>query len=330
MNTFKIRNGFTAAILSLILISCATTDYVTGQQTRNLFSLEDDISLGKDVMKDIKAEMKKEGVKTNKDPKRVAQLQRLVGELAAVSHLPDLPYEVYLFDTNIVNAMALPGGKFIVFQGLFDKKRGLVKNEAELAFVLGHEMAHVTCRHATEEMTRNLPADLILTAISIYAEVKEDEDLADIVGAAFVLYNGLWVTKYSRVDELEADRIGMMYMARAGYNPQAAIDVWKRVYEEDQDSGSVLTLLSTHPPSKVRYEELEKILPEALVCYNDARKNGLPGSESAVAATTKKPDRKMHGLPPRVKEGSEDDEDANVTGLISVIQQHEAKKQAAK
>ena len=96
-------------------------------------------------------------------------------------------FEVAYFDTDLVNAFAFPGGKIAVFEGLWDKDEGLVKDDDELAAVIAHEVAHVTCRHSTEEMTRHLPAELILTAAALYADYKEDDDWATAIEAAFVV-----------------------------------------------------------------------------------------------------------------------------------------------
>lgn len=266
-----LRGLMVLSIVTLGLVSCSTIDAVTGKKVNNLWSLDDDIELGTDFFTDIQKWAKEEEVGINRDTKRVRQIRRVTENIAAVSHLPDLPYEVILLQTNEVNAMALPGGKLIVLAGLYDSEEGLVRDEDELAAVLAHEIAHVNCRHSTEELTRNLPWELLLLGGAIYAEYKEDEDLQTIFGGAFLIYEGLIVTKYSRKDEREADRVGLMYMARAGYDPRAAVRLWERAAKQESSIDRALNMLSTHPSSKDRARDLEEHLPEALAAYEAAK-----------------------------------------------------------
>lgn len=265
----------TLALLAAVLLSsCATVDPVTGRKVNNMYLIEDDIQLGREVMQDTLKTMRESKVPINADRKRVAQLDDMVKRITAVSHLPDLPYEVYLFQTNIVNAAAAPGGQVMVFSGLYDKQKGLVADEDEMAAVIGHEIAHVTCRHTTEEMTRQLPMNIILLGAAIYAEAKGKEDLALALGAGFLLYEGLLLPKYSRQDEAEADAVGLMYMAKAGYDPRAAVRLWKRAYEREGDAG-LFALLSSHPSNKARFQALERMLPQAMSEYARV-KGGFP------------------------------------------------------
>lgn len=261
-------------LAALLLASCATVDPVTGKKVNNLYLIEDDIQLGREVMQDTLKAMREERVPVNADKKRSAQLTDMVKRIAAVSHLPDLPYEVYLFQTNIVNAAAAPGGQVMVFSGLYDKKVGLVADEDELAAVIGHEIAHVTCRHTTEEMTRQLPMNIILLGAAIYAEAKDKEDLALALSAGFLVYQGLLLPKYSRKDESEADAVGLMYMAKAGYDPRAAVRLWKRAHEREGDD-SLFAIFSSHPSNKARWKSLDKMLPAAMAEYAKV-KGGYP------------------------------------------------------
>lgn len=253
----------------LSLSACASVDPVTGRAVRNLYLIEDDVQLGREVMADAVKQMRESGVKLNADRKRVNQVENMVRKIAAVSHLPELPYEVVVFETNIVNAAAAPGGQIMVFAGLYDPKEGLVADEDELAAVIGHEIAHVTCRHVTEEMTRQLPMQLILLGGAIYAEAKGDDDLALALGAGFLVYQGLLLPKYSRMDEAEADAVGIMYMAKAGYDPRAAIRIWQRAAEREGDPG-LFAMFSSHPSNKARRKALEALLPEAMEEYRKA------------------------------------------------------------
>lgn len=256
-------------VLCLLTSSCATVDPVTGRKVNNMYLIEDDIQLGREVMADTVKSMREAGVPLNANRTRVRQVEDMVKRIAAVSHLPNLPYEVTVFETNIVNAAAAPGGQLMVFSGLYDPKKGLVANEDELAAVIGHEIAHVTCRHTTESMTRQLPMQLILMGGAIYAEAKGNDDLAMALGAGFLVYQGLILPRYSRTDEAEADAVGMMYMAKAGYDPRAAIRVWERAAERESDPG-LFAMFSSHPTNKSRKKALEAKLPEAMEAYRQA------------------------------------------------------------
>ena len=259
--------------LPLLLSSCASIDPVTGNTVRNLYMIEDDIQMGRQVMADTVRTFSKQGVPMNADRKRVQQVEHMMKRIAAVSHLPDLPYEVVVFQTNIVNAAAAPGGQLMVFSGLYDSEHRLVADEDELAAVIGHEIAHVTCRHTTENLTRQLPVQLLLIGGTIYAEAKGNDDLALALGIGFIAYQGLLLPRYSQADEFEADAVGLLYMAKAGYDPRAAVRVWKRADEIQGEPGmfaGFLSVFSSHPTNRKRREALEALLPQAMEEYRRA------------------------------------------------------------
>lgn len=251
----------------LLLAGCSTMDAVTGRQTRNFYSLQQDVDIGSEVQSETVAALREQGVPINADPARVAQLQEMVDRIRAVSDLPNLPYEVTLIHTNIVNAMAAPGGKVMVYEGLWDPTEGLAHDEDEIAAVLAHEIAHVNARHSTESMTRQMVPNALFLGASAIAQARERNDIAAALGGAFTLYNGVWVTRYSRKDELEADAIGMMYMAKAGYDPRAAVRIWERVALHQNGGDPAASIFSTHPPSLERVENLRNRLPAALAEY---------------------------------------------------------------
>lgn len=256
----------TAVTASLLLISCAAPDPVTGRRPFNLYSMQDDIALGRQVKQANVEEMQKAGVRINADARRVAQLQAMMERIAAVSDLPNLPYEVTLFHTNIVNAAAAPGGAMMVFEGLYDPKIGLVEDEQELAAVIAHEIAHINCRHVTERLSVIMPAALGIEVIAGRAERKDREQTAQILRGVFVVGAAVWIPYYSRRDEEEADRVGLFYMARAGYDPRAAVRIWQRAYEQ-QDGKDKTSIFATHPSSRDRYKKLERMLPYAMEKY---------------------------------------------------------------
>ena len=286
------RLGFPGLLLALAS-GCATTDFVTGQQTQNIYSLQEDVQLGQDFYKETIAELKKENSPIDQDPVRVALVKEVTAHIAAVANITNLPYEItYVGDPEIVNAYAFPGGHVMVFEGLWDEKEGLVQTVDELAAVIGHEIAHVNCRHSTEAMTREMLPNLILAGGMIYASIEDDDDLQLLFGGLMLVHDGLIVTKYSRVDELEADRVGMAYMAKAGYDPAAAPRVWERLAgASDNQVEKVLSIFSTHPRDYKRVQELRKHLPEAEALYAAApvKRDGSKKLADLPPPKTKKP-----------------------------------------
>lgn len=276
------------AAAGLALVSgCATTDFVTGKEVQNMYSIDEEIELGQKFYAETVGELKKEHAPIDQDPVRVALVREVAGQIAAVADAANLPYHAtFVGDPDFVNAYALPGGNILIFEGLWNPKEGLVRTVDELAAVVAHEIAHVNCRHSTEAMTREMLPNLVLAGGAIWAEIEDNEDAELILGGIMVAYEGLFVTKYSRVDELEADRVGMMYMAKAGYDPAAAPRVWERLAgATDSQLEKTLSIFSTHPRDFKRAKELRQHLPEAQALYE-------------AAPVKRDGDRKLSDLPP--------------------------------
>ena len=284
---------FLAAGLLAIASGCATTDFVTGKSVQNMYSLDEEVQLGKEFYAQTVGELKKENAPIDQDPARVALVREVTGQIAAVAHLTNLPYRAtFVGDPDFANAYALPGGNIVVFDGLWNPKDGLVRTVDELAAVVAHEIAHVNCRHSTEAMTREMLPNLLLAGGMIYAAVEEKEDAQLVLGGVMLAYNGLVVTKYSRVDELEADRVGMTYMAKAGYDPAAAPRVWERLAgASDSQVNKALSIFSTHPRDYLRAQELRKHLPAARALYEAApvRRDGSKKLADLPPLQNKKP-----------------------------------------
>jgi len=256
------------AALALSTVACSTIDPVSGKKVMNMYSIDEDIQLGQQTLRANTEEMQKSNVPIDQDPKRVAQLQEMVNRLAAVSDLPQLPYSVTLYHTNIVNAAAAPGGSMMVFEGLWDKKEGLVdpNDESELAAVMAHEIAHVNCRHTTEKITKVTIGATAAEIGAVIASANDQDGLAWGIRGAFAAGTALWIPSYSRKDEAEADRVGIFYMAKAGYDPRGAVRIWKKASEQE-GSKDKASIFATHPADKQRYEALVKMLPYAMDEY---------------------------------------------------------------
>jgi predicted Zn-dependent protease len=212
--------------------------------------------------------MRKQGVPINADAARVAQLKEMVRRISSVSDLPNLPYDVTLIQTNVVNAMAAPGGKIMVYEGLWDPQKGLARDDDEIAAVIAHEIAHVNCRHSTEALTKVMFANgVALVGVVATANTKYEKWGQYGAAAGLFVYNGMWMTRYSRADENEADSVGLMYMAKAGYDPRAALRIWERAAQKRAGADPASSIFSTHPPDAARLQNLRAQLPAALAAY---------------------------------------------------------------
>jgi metalloendopeptidase OMA1, mitochondrial len=262
---------FLFLIFFLFGISGCAHDYVTGKSSYNWFKLGDDIGLGKQVLGAQLQEFKgkKVPVDESADKEMLNRLQTIVNNITAVSHLPNLPYEVHLADApDIVNAWCAPGGKIMVYSGLWDPKKGLVHkdNDNEIAAVLSHEIAHATARHVTKSLSQNMTIMLAGTVVSSAIAAGGSIQGSNIFGQFFSTGFNIYAPSYSRKNEMEADRIGLFYMAKAGYDPRAAVEVWKRAA---QKRGDAYSIYASHPPDGQRAKQLEAFLPQAIAIYDN-------------------------------------------------------------
>src|ERR1700730_5145037 len=196
-------------------------------------------------------------------------VQRVVKRLASATGTAgkDFDWRVSLVRSSQVNAFCLPGGKIVVYTGILP----VANNEAALATVLGHEMAHATSRHGAQ---RVFEQNLTQTAMAGVAGSLSDMDYEKqraVMGAigAGAQYGVLM--PFSRNHESEADHLGLIYMARAGYNPQESFAFWRRM--EQANSAQPPQLLSDNPSHGTRIPQLEGWMPQALEEYNRAHPN---------------------------------------------------------
>lgn len=191
-----------------------------------------------------------------------------VGNRIAQEVFWDVPladWEFVVFDAPEVNAFAMPGGKVGIYTGLFR----IVKTEDELASVIAHEIAHVSARHTHERMSQALAAQMGGNTLGILGSVTVGSlATSGILGLYGVGATGA-VAGWDRKKESEADEIGMFYMARAGYNPEAAITVMERMVQ--LNGGSSDPWYSTHPSSNDRLDALHGVLSEAMKEYEKAK-----------------------------------------------------------
>jgi predicted Zn-dependent protease len=203
------------------------------------------------------------------DPREVEPVKRVAARIidaAKKSKYADMAnkfeWEVTVIkDDKTMNAFALPGGKIAVYTGIFP----VAKNEAGLAAILGHEVTHALARHGGERMSQGLAAQVGVAALSVGAASQGyDPQMAALAGGLLANYG--FILPYSRQHESEADHIGLLLAAQAGYDPHEAVHVWERM--EQTSKGQPPQFLSTHPGHGTRIKQLEEWMPEALSYYH--------------------------------------------------------------
>ena len=240
------RLPLVSILLSLALITGCVANPVTGEKELSFISHEQEIAIGE---QQYLPSQQSQGGQYYLDPRLQDYVASVGNKLASVSHRPDLPYEFVVLNNGVPNAWALPGGKIAVNRGLLTE----LEDEAELAAVLGHEVVHAAARHSAAQMTRGtlvgLSAQLATIAAATYG-YGELGNMASQVGGAAMM------AKYGRDDELESDKYGMQYMAEAGYDPVAAVDLQKTFVRlsKDRRQDFISGLFASHPPSNARVE----------------------------------------------------------------------------
>jgi len=175
-------------------------------------------------------------------------------------------WQYELINDKTVNAWCMPGARIAFYEGIMP----LCKNEAGVAAVMGHEVAHAIQNHAGRRMAWQLTLQLGITSLSALMSKIDVADPAvmNIALQVFGLGGQLGLLAYSRSNEYEADKMGLMYMAKAGYDPREAPDFWRRMQAQFGKGGS--DFLSTHPSNENRIKELERALPEAVSLYESS------------------------------------------------------------
>ena len=241
----------------LLLIACQTVPF-TQRKRLILVPESTERELGATTYQDILTNSK-----LSEDLEEVRRVKEIGMRIANVTDRPDYSWEFNVIDDNeVVNAFCLPGGKVAVYTGIMK----VSSTDTELAVIIGHEIAHAIARHGAERMTQLLVVELGGMALeeALKKQTKKTIELGKVAyGAGTQL---LFVLPYSRTHENEADRIGLIFMAKAGYDPHAAIDFWEKM-EKEFGGQEPPEFLSTHPSSQRRIENLKKWLPEALKYY---------------------------------------------------------------
>lgn len=253
-------------LFTLALVSCSTV-LLTGRKQLNLVSDSEVLSSSFQSYKQFI-----DSVPASKDKVSTALVKSVGQKMATVvdKYLKDngmsadaatYAWEFNLVKDTAVNAFCMPGGKVVVFDGILP----ITKNEIGLAVVLGHEIAHAVAKHSNERMSQQMVVQYgsALTNMLISNKPAATQSTINLIYGLGAQYG--YMLPYSRKHELEADRLGLIFLAMAGYDPNEAITFWERMAANSQ--GAPLEFMSTHPSDATRIAQIKQYLPEALTYY---------------------------------------------------------------
>lgn len=259
------------ALVAAIVMSCGTTRTVpiTGRKQNILVSDEQVLSLSNKEYSDY---MKSARLSTNSANtamvKRVGQrlataVEKYLNEHGLQAETKEYSWEFNLVQDQSVNAFCMPGGKIVVYEGLLP----VTKDEASLAIVLGHEIAHAVAKHSAEQMSKQIKnqygTEILGQVLNAAGVSSGTTQLAQIIAQKGLQFRSL---KYSRDNESEADRMGLIFAAMAGYDPNVAVSFWQRMAQMTGNSNQS-DVFSDHPSDAKRIAAIKQELPEALTYY---------------------------------------------------------------
>lgn len=269
-------------VMSLVLAFLLPVSYgctrvaETGRLQINFLSQGQETALGAQGWQQIKSQFRES------DNLSAAELIKTVGMRIAGVSGQNYQWEFCLFDSDQVNAFCLPGGKVAVHEGILP----VMENEAALAAVMGHEVAHATCRHGAERVSQrvaiNVAGRIVSSAAGQYLP-----DFQGVINSSYNVGTTLGVAlPFSRQHETEADLVGLKYMARAGYDPAEALSFWQRMAElkERNGQGNIPAFLSTHPSDDQRIAKLREMLPQALAIYESSQNKFGRGAQIPLSS----------------------------------------------
>ena len=243
-------------IITLLVTACAKAPY-TGRSQLILLSTQQELALGNQAAEEI---LQKEPESRN--PKYTKPTLRVGWRIAEAAAQPGYKWEFHVIDKDVPNAFCLPGGKVFVYTGLFE----FAENDAQLAAVIGHEAAHAIVRHGAERVSAGLLAQFTQAAaqVAVSNQSSEVRQLFN-VGFGVAATYGV-ILPFSRNQEYEADRVGLILMAKAGYHPDAAVEFWRNM-ASNKDKPNPPEYLSTHPSDQNSIQAIQSLIPEAMQYY---------------------------------------------------------------
>lgn len=256
---WSIRTILCLTTLALCVAGCTTVPE-TGRKQFNLLTPDQEMQMGLASFTEMK-----QGLPISTDTANAAMVERVGKRIAAVVPLEGAQWEFVLFESKDANAFCLPGGKVGVYTGILP----YTKDEAGLATVIGHEVAHAIARHGGERVSQQMGIEVVGAVIGTS---MQDSKWREAIVTGYGLGSQVgYALPHSRMQESEADELGLLYMARAGYNPEAAVAFWQRFAELDAQGGSTPWFLRTHPVSADRAQKLKEIMPRAKLEYEEAQ-----------------------------------------------------------
>jgi len=250
-----------------LLVSCSSV-LITGRKQLNFVPEREILSMSSQSYKEFIASAPLSTDKTN-----TALVKKIGSNIASAveiylrnnglaSEIANLSWEFNLVKDTSKNAFCMPGGKVVVFEGILP----IAKNEDGLAVVMGHEIAHAIAKHSNERLSQQMLAQFGAELTNILLSNKSEATRIGINTLYGIGVEMGVMLPYSRKQEYEADRLGLIFLAMAGYNPQESVAFWQRMAAAS--SGSNIEFLSTHPSDQNRIKKLQEFIPEAMKYYN--------------------------------------------------------------
>lgn len=277
-------------VVTAILVSCGTTRTVpiTGRKQNLLVTDEQVLSLSnKEYTSFMQSATLSSDATNTAMVKRVGQrlasaVQTYLTNNGMAAEVQNFSWEFNLVKNNEANAFCMPGGKIVVYEGLLP----YTKDEPSLAIVLGHEIAHAVAKHSAEQMSKQIKnqygTQILGSVLSAAGVGSTTTQLAQIIAQKGLQFRSL---KYSRDNETEADRMGLIFAAMAGYDPNVAVSFWQRM---SQGSSNQSDMFSDHPSDAKRIAAIKTEMPEALKYYKPVQTVSTAKSTATKKTTAKK------------------------------------------
>jgi predicted Zn-dependent protease len=254
------------ALLITFIVSCTKVP-ITGRKQLNLLPESDMIGMSLTAYDDFLKENPALPL-SNLDAKMISDMgakisvavEKYMNDNGLSDRIEGFQWEFKTVDDPTVNAWCMPGGKVVFYTGIID----LADNEGQIAAVMGHEIAHAVARHGNERMSQGMAAQLGVSSIQV-ALSQNPNTTNQIFMQAAGIGTQVGMLKFSRNHESEADKMGLIFMAMAGYNPQEAVKFWELMSAASQ--GAPPEFLSTHPSHDRRIADLQDFMPEAMKYY---------------------------------------------------------------
>ena len=254
--------------LSLLLLHCSKVP-ITGRRQLDIVPDDEMMAMSYQQYDEFLA-----ANELSTDREKVETVQRVGGRIQGAvelyfdewgmsDQLKDYQWEFNVVESDQVNAWAMPGGKVVVYTGLMP----VAQTETGLAVVMGHEIAHTVAKHGDERMSHALLVQMGGVALAEALKSKPEQTQAIWLTVFGVGAQVGVMLPYSRTQESEADRLGLIFMAMAGYDPHEAVDFWERMAAQ-KGGGAPPEFLSTHPSDETRIDNLKMLIPEAMEHYN--------------------------------------------------------------